>query len=145
PLQVPNLNGVKAVAVTKYHTEAPKDDGSIWSWGYNAGGRLGTAPEEDSRIAVQAVVSDISMLATGEWATVAIKSNGTIMAWGGRGWSFYPANIGLFRTPVLNVASGTKLINQAVDISFEVGADWITNISQITVDGVALNQEHYKL
>ena len=145
PIQVPNLNGVKAVAVAKYHMEALKDDGSIWSWGYNGGGRLGNGTEEDSRIPVQALVSDISMLATGEWATVAIKSNGTIMAWGGRGWSFYPANIGLFRTPVLNVASGTKLINQAVDISFEDGADWITNISQITVDGVALNQEHYKL
>ncbi|MFA7077136.1 MAG: fibronectin type III domain-containing protein [Syntrophomonas sp.] len=145
PIQVPNLNGVKAVAVAKYHMEALKDDGSIWSWGHNGGGRLGNGTEEDSRIPVQALVSDISMLATGEWATVAIKSNGTIMAWGGRGWSFYPTNIGLFRTPVLHVAPGNRLVNQAVDISFEDNADWRTNISQITVDGVALTQDQYTL
>lgn len=147
PIQVPNLNEVKTVAVAKYHMAVLKDDGSVWSWGFNGNGRLGNGTEEDSRIPVQAVnVSDISMFATGEWDTVAIKSNGAIMAWGGRLWSsFYPTNIGIFRTPVLNVAPGNRLVNQAVDISFEDNADWRTNISQITVDGVALSQDQYTL
>jgi alpha-tubulin suppressor-like RCC1 family protein/chitodextrinase len=147
PVQVANLTGIKAAAAAKYHMAVLKNDGSIWSWGYNGNGRLGNGTEEDSSTPVQAInISDISRFAAGEWDTVAIKGDGTIMAWGGRGWSsFNPTNIGLFRAPVLEVALGNMLVNQAVRISFEDHADWRANISQIMADGMALNEEQYKV
>ncbi|MFO8080847.1 MAG: glycosyl hydrolase family 28 protein [Armatimonadota bacterium] len=42
------LEGVTAVAAGVYHTVAVRDDGSVWSWGYNGTGQLGHGTRESS-------------------------------------------------------------------------------------------------
>jgi alpha-tubulin suppressor-like RCC1 family protein len=42
PTQVANLTGVKAIAAGYYHSLAIKSDGTVWSWGYNGNGQMGT-------------------------------------------------------------------------------------------------------
>jgi uncharacterized repeat protein (TIGR01451 family) len=41
PHQIPNFNGVAALAAGRNHSAALKTDGSVWTWGGNAEGQLG--------------------------------------------------------------------------------------------------------
>jgi alpha-tubulin suppressor-like RCC1 family protein len=47
PGAVSGLSGVQSIAAGKYHTLALLGDGSVRSWGYNAGGQLGDGTESD--------------------------------------------------------------------------------------------------
>jgi len=42
------LDGVAAVAAGVYHTVALREDGSVWSWGYNGTGQLGHGTREST-------------------------------------------------------------------------------------------------
>ncbi len=95
PVQVSGLSGVTAIAAGWYQSLALKSDGSVWGWGNNSSGQLGAAasqscafgmPVSDSCITLPIQVAGISAavaLATGRDHSVALKSDGTVWAWGG--------------------------------------------------------------
>ncbi|RZL77806.1 MAG: hypothetical protein EOP32_24030 [Rhodococcus sp. (in: high G+C Gram-positive bacteria)] len=41
PVRVERLDSVVGIAAGGYHSVAVKDDGSVWTWGYNLDGQLG--------------------------------------------------------------------------------------------------------
>ena len=66
---------------------ALESDGSLWAWGYNAYGQLGlgvTTPDKliPTRVGTD---SDWTAVACGGWHTVALKSDGSLWAWGDNG------------------------------------------------------------
>ncbi len=86
PVQVYNLSAVTAIAAGESHTLALKTDGSMWSWGNNANGRLG----DNSTIARLSPVpvynlSAVTAIVAGDSHTVALKTDGTVWAWGYNG------------------------------------------------------------
>jgi alpha-tubulin suppressor-like RCC1 family protein len=79
----PIQNQAIQIATGEFHSLALKDDGSVWSWGFNNYGQLGDGTTTDKNIPVQ--VSDLShvtMVTAGRDHSLALKDNGTVWAWG---------------------------------------------------------------
>lgn len=66
------------------HTAAIKTDGSLWMWGDNSYGQLGTEATISTSSPVQTVAggTDWRQVSCGFWHTAAIKTDGTLWAWG---------------------------------------------------------------
>ncbi|MDF1884195.1 Ig-like domain-containing protein [Sulfurimonas sp. SAG-AH-194-C21] len=70
------------------HTVALKNDGTLWTWGQNDHGQLGDGTIDNGKSFIQEVSASTtwSSIETGRAHTVAIKSDGTLWAWG---WNLY--------------------------------------------------------
>ena len=115
PVQVSDLTGAAAVAGGVYHSLALRGDGTVWAWGDNSygelgngqsGGTAGLTVSSDTPVQVQdptgsTFLTDVSAIAGGGWHSLALKSDGTVWAWGdnsygelGDGQSGYSASTG---------------------------------------------------
>ena len=71
------------------HTVALKADGTLWAWGSNWYGQLGTtgrynrSDSPGSRIGTD---NDWTAVAAGNCHTLALKSDGSLWAWGSNGY-----------------------------------------------------------
>ncbi len=91
PVQVRDSSGtgymedVVAIAGGGMYTLALKSDGTVWGWGENGYGVLGTdfsqTPFSTHPIQVTGL-TDITAIATGYQHSMALKSDGTVWAWG---------------------------------------------------------------
>ena len=94
PIQVGSANDWKAAAAGGYHTVALKEDGTLWAWGWNDYGQLGFANSEENGctnieeyLCCTAPVqigtdTDWKSVAAGYEHTVALKTDGSLWAWG---------------------------------------------------------------
>jgi alpha-tubulin suppressor-like RCC1 family protein len=85
PLQVGIANDWKTIASGDYHMLAIKEDGTLWVWGYNGYGAalgLGSDYENVASPTQLGTANDWVAIATGHYSSYAIKSNGTLWAWG---------------------------------------------------------------
>jgi len=93
PVQVGTAKDWAAVSVGgsgfgRGHTLAIKKDGSLWAWGHNEYGLLGIGTRDSGShpTPVQVGTSkDWAAVSTGAGHTLAIKSDGSLWAWGGNG------------------------------------------------------------
>jgi alpha-tubulin suppressor-like RCC1 family protein len=76
------------IAAGASHTVALKSDGTVWAWGDNTYGQLGTGGTyTSSNIPVQVTgLTGVTSIAAGSDHTVALASNGTVWVWG---WNQY--------------------------------------------------------
>ncbi len=79
--------GSASVADAYSHSVAIKSNGTLWAWGYNNMGQLGDDTTNSSYIPAQEYTQSTNWVsvATGNMSTVAIKTDGTIWAWGYNG------------------------------------------------------------
>jgi hypothetical protein len=89
PVPVSGLSGVTDIAGGFYHSLALKNDWTVWAWGYNNDGELGNGTNTNSNVPVQVVtslggpaLSGITDIAGGGLHSLALKSDGTVWAWG---------------------------------------------------------------
>jgi len=101
PIQVTGLNGIAAISaggvvgevvtrgranffVNFFHTVALKGDGTVWAWGSNFQGQLGSDTTNDHSTTPLKVrgLTNVIASAAGGLHTVALKSDGTVWAWG---------------------------------------------------------------
>lgn len=83
PIQVSGLTGVKAIAADAAHTAVLKEDGTVWTWGYNYYGQIGDGTTTDRLTPAQVSgLMDVKAIAAGDSHTVAVKEDGTVWAWG---------------------------------------------------------------
>jgi hypothetical protein len=75
------LSGVIAVAAGAEHSVALRWDGTVWAWGSNANGQLGTGSGAHSPVRVRGQQGFVA-IAAGRRHTVALKKNGQVWAWG---------------------------------------------------------------
>lgn len=78
------LSGVTAVAAADIHGLALKPDGTVWNWGFNGNGELGTGTVGGaSGTPVQVTgLTNVTAIAAGNSFSLALKSDGTVFAWG---------------------------------------------------------------
>lgn len=82
--QLGTANNWKTICAGYYHTMAIKEDGSLWGWGSNGDGFVGNGTTLSQNLPVQIGSSSSSWksVTTGTQHTVAIKTDGTLWAWG---------------------------------------------------------------
>ncbi len=94
PVEVSGVANVVAIAGGGYHSLAVLSDGSVWAWGYNVNGELGNASTTNSDTPVQAEVpvvitggvpTTVTAVAAGMHHSLALRSDGTVWAWGYNG------------------------------------------------------------
>ena len=100
PVQVKGTNGlgfltdiVAIAACADYYNTfslALKSDGTVWAWGHNTNGQLGTNSYTDSLYPVQVTgvggqgfLTGITAISAGNGGALALKNDGTVYAWGG--------------------------------------------------------------
>ncbi|HCT64570.1 MAG TPA: hypothetical protein DIC60_04800, partial [Lachnospiraceae bacterium] len=90
PVQVSNLTGVTAIVSAGTSAYALKQDGTVWAWGYNYYGSTGNN-SNTNYFYVPVQVKDeyginnltgVTAIAGGYQTGYALKSNGTVLAWG---------------------------------------------------------------
>jgi alpha-tubulin suppressor-like RCC1 family protein len=95
PVQIPGLTGVaKVVSGSSSTTYALKTDGTVLSWGWNAGGELGNGtaggecadPGQTNCVgftpAAVSGLSGVTAVVAGLHHALAVKSDGTVWSWG---------------------------------------------------------------
>ncbi|ADD28620.1 chromosome condensation regulator RCC1 [Meiothermus ruber] len=83
PALIPGLSDVIALAAGDDHTLALKADGSVWAWGDNPNGELGTG--DITPYSVPTAVSNlpgVKAIAAGGNHSVALLADGTVRTWG---------------------------------------------------------------
>jgi alpha-tubulin suppressor-like RCC1 family protein len=130
PVQVSVLtnNDIIAVAALYSHSMALKNDGTVWAWGFNDLGKLGNGTVNNTTTPVQVIQTDgspftgIIAISAGQSCSLALKSNGTVWAWGSnsngelgdpsRSWSSYPVQVvqsnGQPLTGVIAISAGDR-------------------------------------
>jgi len=82
------LNQVQTIMGGEIHNVALKYDGTVWAWGWNAFGQLGNGTTNDAWTPVQTglgavpPLTSVTKLGGRPYFTLAVKSDGTIWAWG---------------------------------------------------------------
>lgn len=85
------LTSVVAIAAGDNFCAAVKSDGTVWTWGVNASGQLGIGSITTQKFAVQvkltggAALTGVRDIACGSTHGVALKTDGTVWAWGNNG------------------------------------------------------------
>ena len=90
-----------------------KTDGTLWSWGYNSYGKLGTNDRTHRSSPVQTIAggSNWSQV-SGGYGALAIKTDGTLWSWGRNLWGTVGDNTTTPRSsPVQTISGGTNWAN----------------------------------
>ena len=85
PTQIPGLSGIVAVAAGKKHSLALQSNGTVRAWGDNTNGKLGldpATPNSLTPVQVLASGSGAVAVAAGASHSMALKSDGSMVAWG---------------------------------------------------------------
>jgi len=78
------MDSVASVSTNLWSTVAVKTDGSLWAWGLNSSGELGdgTTTARNTPVKIMDSVASITSIATFGVHTIAIKTDGSLWAWG---------------------------------------------------------------
>jgi alpha-tubulin suppressor-like RCC1 family protein len=98
----------KQVACGDSHTAAIKTDGTLWTWGRNAHGRLGdnTTTDKLTPVTTFAGGTNWKQVSCGELHTTAIKTDGTLWVWGRNNLGQLGNNTSTTRTTPVTASTG---------------------------------------
>jgi alpha-tubulin suppressor-like RCC1 family protein len=125
------LSNVVAIAAGASHTLALKSDGTVVGWGWNATGEATGTPTTNSsknldfisagqvRVAGH-ILSDVVSIAAGSGYSMALKKDGTVVAWGCMLGPGYPVNVPEGLHGVVAIAAGWDDFCLAITTNKEV-------------------------
>jgi alpha-tubulin suppressor-like RCC1 family protein len=88
PVQVHSLTDVVSIFAGRDHSVAVRSDGTVWTWGFNRNGELGDGTTRMRKLPVQVMrkngsaLADIVAVSAGANHSLALRSDGTVWAWG---------------------------------------------------------------
>lgn len=116
------LTGIVAIAAGSDHSLALDSSGTVWAWGYNGYGQLGTSSSATPYSSVAIPVNGLSgvmAIAAGGQHSLALDSQGRVWTWGSNGslqlgrittgtaWSATPAQVSGINGTVASLAAGS--------------------------------------
>ncbi len=126
-------SGIIAIAAGQQHNLAVKSDGSVLAWGANFSGQVGDGTTSSSRTTPVSVLglgsgSGVISVSAGNQHSMALKSDGSVLAWGNNGAGQLGDGSFIDRTapgPVsgLGSGSGVVVIDAASDSSLARKSD----------------------
>jgi len=114
--------GFSAVSAGLSHTVAIKSDGTLWAWGYNGSGELGigTTDYNPHPNPVQIGTDIWASVSAGSSHTMAIKTDGTLWAWGSNSFGKLGDGTTYLRNSPVQIGSGTDWASVSVGDSHSV-------------------------
>ncbi|HUP70392.1 MAG TPA: RHS repeat-associated core domain-containing protein [Acidimicrobiales bacterium] len=84
PAPVVNLSGASAVGAGVDHSLALKSNGTVWAWGDNSNGQIGSGAVPNPATSPVQVpgLTEVTSVAGGGFHSLALKSDGSVTAWG---------------------------------------------------------------
>ena len=137
PVQIGALTTWSSVGGGSSHTMAIKTDGTMWSWGYNVQGELGsnTVVNRSSPVQIGALTT-WSIMSAGNAHNLAIKNDGTMWGWGINNNGHLGDNTILFRSSPIQIGALTtwSKVSAGTGASAAIKTDgtlwiWGTNIT----------------
>ncbi|WP_195571469.1 fibronectin type III domain-containing protein [Paenibacillus sp. 1001270B_150601_E10] len=126
PVQVIDLQNIKAIGAGDDHSFAISSDGALWAWGMNSYGRLGDGTTTSRNKPVNITgISNVVAVTGGKGHTIALSAEGNVWSWGRN----YNGQLGLgnnidMLTPVLVPGlNGITEISAADDSSLVLRLD----------------------
>jgi len=138
PVQVFGTTGVRAAAAGEEHSIGVKSDGTVWAWGSNGSGQLGIGSTiADSRIPIQVLgLTSVTAIAAGDKHSLAVKSDGTVWAWGYNQYGQLGDNTGATSLVPIQVAGMAGITGVAGryfhSLVFKAGVPALTTTSTTT-------------
>src|SRR5262249_22632679 len=125
------LSGIVAIAAGDTHSLAIDGQGNVWAWGDNSDGQLGDGSFTNRALPVHVqgpggsgVLSGIVGIAGGSAHSIALKSDGTVWAWGldvsgqlGTGTTTSSAPLGIATPVETKDASGAQALTGIAAVS----------------------------
>jgi len=114
------------VAAGTYHSLGLRADGSLWAWGQNQYGQLGTATNSGTATANPTptqVAGTYAQVAAGQYHSLGLRADGTLTAWGYnlRGQLGTPTNSGTQTPNPTPTATGTALVTRSLAMGYLFG------------------------
>jgi alpha-tubulin suppressor-like RCC1 family protein len=122
PIQVPNLSGVIALAAGGTHSVALLNDGTVWAWGDNSKGQLGTGSTSGTPMTSPVQVpglTQITTLSAGVGHTLALRADGLLFTWGAND----SGQLGLGTSSATSTPSALEVPNLTGVIAIAAGAN----------------------
>lgn len=130
PVQVPGMTNIADVAVGSNHVLALKENGDVWTWGYNVSGVLGSLGIGSTQFyhaspVLITGVNQVSKIAAASTHSLVLKQDGSLWAWGKNTTCALGDGTNINRTtPVLSQSiSAIKDIAVGGDISLVLKTD----------------------
>ena len=150
PLIVSDLLNTNRISSGYYHSLSVRTDGTVWAWGNNYSGQLGTGNNESTDFPVQVLsLTGAVDIACGEWGSVALKEDGTVWQWGFFGTIPNPSN-----GPPDGLKIPTKVVGLSDVIAVSAGAyhavalksdgtvwAWGSNVGGMLGDGTTIDRD----
>jgi alpha-tubulin suppressor-like RCC1 family protein/protocatechuate 3,4-dioxygenase beta subunit len=114
--------GWASIAAGFGHTVAAKSDGTLWTWGANWFGQLGTLDSVD-RVQPVLVGTGFSSAAAGYGHTVAVKADGTLWAWGHNNYGQLGTGDTTDRSSPVEIGTGFAAVAAGYDYTIALKAD----------------------
>jgi alpha-tubulin suppressor-like RCC1 family protein len=110
-VNVTGISGVTAIAAGNDHVIVLRNDGTVWGWGANASGQLGTGRFAAARTPVQSGAFDVVRIRAGGDLSLAITRRQVGLAWGENS----DGQLGLGAATVNDLPDPTGVLTAVVD------------------------------
>ncbi|KUK52438.1 MAG: RCC1 repeat-containing protein [Desulfotomaculum sp. 46_296] len=121
----PAMQSAGKLAMSGRHTLMVGDDGSVWAWGQNEYGQLGTGNNIEQLVPVKINgLTNIIAVAVGDNHSLALDQNGNVWAWG-KNDTYQLGNDSTDNSnvPLMIISGGIKAVSAAADHSIALKND----------------------
>ncbi|MCL2151985.1 MAG: S8 family serine peptidase [Oscillospiraceae bacterium] len=118
-----NVDDTVNVVTGITHTLLVKTDGSLWGWGSNQMGQLGTSNQGNNVLTPVKIMGDVFSAAAGFLCTLVVKTDGSLWSWGQNSYGVLGDGTSDDRTTPLKIMDDVAIVEVGSNHSLAVKTD----------------------